>query len=162
MSTFVACACSDDNAPSHRVETRIVTELGDTCGDWQTSVSGASESTRVSATCQAPFVCKPQADVTPDGESGNHFGFCLPEAALSCDLATGMACPSGLRCESGFGIGPSACFLGCVDNADCAGEFQICMAGDCRVVECPTTGGTAADEACGTGNHCQRGVCTKG
>lgn len=161
-SIFVTWACSDENPPTHRIETRVVTELGGTCGEWQTSPTGASDSTRVKATCQEPLGCKRQANVTPEGESGNHFGFCLPESALTCDLAAGMACPSGLRCSSGFGLGENACLLACEDNADCPGEFQICLNGDCRVIRCPTTGGPEADAACGSGNQCQRGVCTKG
>jgi hypothetical protein len=161
-SSILLVACSDDAAPTHELETRVITDWGGTCGNWQTSPPGETNTTRIEATCAKPLLCKHQSEVTPPGESGNRYGFCLPEEALSCDLAAGKKCPEGLRCETGFGLpSPGGCYLGCARNADCPGPFQLCLAGDCRIVECPMDQ-TDDDAVCGSGNHCDRGVCIGG
>jgi len=152
----VGCASSDP--ASARTETRVTSQLGATCGEWQTSAPNAVPSVRVNVQCGAGLSCYGTLYVYPEDGLGNRFGQCLPTGGLKCE-ENGTCANPALTCLIGDGAPyPGTCFFRCAKHQDCPGPFQICSTDGCQFNTC-TAPGVTPPITCTRGAHCEDSLC---
>lgn len=156
LSLSLACSSSDE--PSARTETRVTSQLGATCGEWQTSAPNAVPRVRLNVKCGAGLSCFGALDVYPDDGLANRFGQCLPTSGDKCG-AGGTCVDSALTCLIGASApSPGKCFFRCAKHQDCPGPFQVCESDGCQFNTC-TAPGVTPPITCGQGAHCENLMC---
>jgi hypothetical protein len=154
--------CQPDEGPPASKETHIVvTNLGATCGNWQTEPSGTSNAARIYASCGDGLVCGHLESSRPPLELGNNFGICMPATGYACDSAYATFCSEEpLVCITQVGAPNGLCFYECQQHSDCIGPNQVCYSGGCRIMPCENAANGGVDK-CEYLSHCDMdlGVC---
>jgi hypothetical protein len=156
-----AGSCSSPEEPGAFDEHQTTDTVGATCGDWQTSDGKTRPRSRLFVSCGAGLTCVDGVAVFPDDELGNHFGRCMPEDDLNCDVFDPLngLCRAGLTCIAGNSAPlPGQCFFKCETHGDCPGPFQVCASGGCQFHTC-TLPGSNPLIPCANGAVCKKLVC---
>ncbi|MEO6601624.1 MAG: hypothetical protein ABIQ16_17240 [Polyangiaceae bacterium] len=155
----LGCGSSDASVVH---QSRTITVVGDTCGEWQLEPAGSMHETIVDANCGPGLTCAgPLTIVYPAKKWRTSVGRCVPEGASSCAPLT-TRCPGQLVCASGFGIqGTGQCFVDCKKSSDCPGPMQTCLDSTCTFLKCPLVTDAGPPPASCTGETaCVDGLCT--
>ena|SRR5664280_2576362 len=159
-SALVFSACSPEGDGSAPQILRIITTtLGATCGEWQTSETGAVPRVRRNVSCGPGLECDGWVLTYPTNQMGNHFGICLPVGGQAC-AADSTCLDPALTClvsvAAPFPTG--ACWFRCAAHQDCPGPFQICSTDGCQLNVCSEPGVTPV-VSCTVGAHCENSIC---
>jgi hypothetical protein len=157
-AAFAACS-PEDRGAAPRTEYVETTTLGATCGEWQTTETGAVPRVRRNVACGPGLECDGWVLAYPTNQMGNHFGICLPVGGQAC-AADSTCLDPGLTCLAGVAapFPTGACWFRCASHQDCPGPFQVCSTGGCQFNVCSEPGVTPV-VSCGVGAHCERSIC---